>query len=217
MARFIGGLNRELQDQVQIEHYVEIEELLHKPNFIEQQLNLKVGMKTGFRASSKPSFQKDSRPSFSKQRFEVKPKEEHKPVGIGQSFKNKGQEEATTSWNIPIQCYKHQGRGQCTNESPNKRVMTLKTNKKIETEDDIMEDTEKECIELPLKELVMVERRSQSAQAITEEGEQKENFFYTRCKLKDKICSLIIDGGSCNSVVSITIVKKLGFGNHEAS
>ena len=34
--------------------------------------------------------------------------------------------------------------------------------------------------------------------------------FHTRCLVKDKVCSLIIDGGSCTNVASRNIVEKLG-------
>ena len=39
---------------------------------------------------------------------------------------------------------------------------------------------------------------------------QRENIFHTRCKVKDKVCSMIIDGGSCTNVASATMVEKLG-------
>ena len=39
---------------------------------------------------------------------------------------------------------------------------------------------------------------------------QRGNIFHTRCKVKDKVCSMIIDGGSCTNVASVTMVEKLG-------
>ena len=39
---------------------------------------------------------------------------------------------------------------------------------------------------------------------------QWENIFHTRCHIKDKVCSVIIDGGSCTNVASTTMVEKLG-------
>ncbi|PKI55427.1 hypothetical protein CRG98_024200 [Punica granatum] len=39
---------------------------------------------------------------------------------------------------------------------------------------------------------------------------QRENIFHTRCYIKDKVCSVIIDGGSRTNVASITMVEKLG-------
>ncbi|WZZ20631.1 hypothetical protein YC2023_122018 [Brassica napus] len=38
MARFLGGLNREIQDRVEMQHYLEIEEMLHKAILVEQQV-----------------------------------------------------------------------------------------------------------------------------------------------------------------------------------
>ena len=41
MARFINGLNREIANIVDLQHYVDIEELLHKAIKIEKQLKYK--------------------------------------------------------------------------------------------------------------------------------------------------------------------------------
>ena len=40
--------------------------------------------------------------------------------------------------------------------------------------------------------------------------EQMENIFHTGCTVKDKVCSLIIDGGSCVNVVSLSMIETLG-------
>uniref|UniRef100_A0A0D3AGM2 Aspartic peptidase DDI1-type domain-containing protein n=1 Tax=Brassica oleracea var. oleracea TaxID=109376 RepID=A0A0D3AGM2_BRAOL len=45
--------------------------------------------------------------------------------------------------------------------------------------------------------------------------EQRENLFYTRCLVQEKVCSLIVDGGSCVNVASETMVKKLGLEVHK--
>ena len=34
--------------------------------------------------------------------------------------------------------------------------------------------------------------------------------FHSRCTIQDKVCNLIIDGGSCTNVASTTIIEKLG-------
>ncbi|XP_031398470.1 uncharacterized protein LOC116209045 [Punica granatum] len=39
---------------------------------------------------------------------------------------------------------------------------------------------------------------------------QRENIFYTRCHVKDRVCGLIIDGGSTVNVASKLMVEKLG-------
>ena len=59
----------------------------------------------------------------------------------------------------------------------------------------------------------LVVMRSLNANAKEEEGDkvQRENIFHTRCHVKDRVCSLIIDGGSCVNVASKLLVDKLGF------
>ena len=64
--------------------------------------------------------------------------------------------------------------------------------------------------EEPVKGELLVARRSLSLQPSQEEQEQRENLFHTRCIVQGKVCSLIIDGGSCTNVASDVMVKKLG-------
>ena len=40
--------------------------------------------------------------------------------------------------------------------------------------------------------------------------EQREDIFHTRCTVQGKVCYLIIDGGSCANVVSLSMIEKLG-------
>ena len=39
--------------------------------------------------------------------------------------------------------------------------------------------------------------------------QQRENIFHTRCHINNKVCSMIIDKGSCTNVASTTLVEKL--------
>jgi len=51
--------------------------------------------------------------------------------------------------------------------------------------------------EYAVKGEVLVIMRALSAQAVEEENgyvEQRENIFHTRCLVKEKVCSMIIDG-----------------------
>ena len=40
--------------------------------------------------------------------------------------------------------------------------------------------------------------------------QQRDNIFHTRCLIQDKVCSMIIDGGSCSNIASTIMVEKLG-------
>ena len=68
--------------------------------------------------------------------------------------------------------------------------------------------------DIDLEELVhgdmLVTRRSLSIQPKDDgDEEQCEHIFHTRCHIKDKVCTLIIDSGSCTNVASTLLVDKL--------
>lgn len=45
---------------------------------------------------------------------------------------------------------------------------------------------------------------------VKDDDSQKENVFHTRCLVDGKVCSLIVDSGSCTNVASTRLVTKLG-------
>ena len=56
----------------------------------------------------------------------------------------------------------------------------------------------------------LVTRRILSAQIKEDDDQQqRENIFHTRCHINNKVCSFIIDGGSCTNVASVLLVEKL--------
>ena len=57
---------------------------------------------------------------------------------------------------------------------------------------------------------LFVARGTLSLQAKEEEEVKRENIFHTRCHVQNKVCSVIIDSGSCTNVASTTLVEKLG-------
>ena len=62
----------------------------------------------------------------------------------------------------------------------------------------------------------LVTRRSLSFQVKEEDMEQQRyNIFHPRCHVRNKVCSVIIDGGSCTNVASTTLVEKLGLSTFE--
>ena len=54
MARFLNELNREIADKVELQHYVEIEEIVHKAIKIEQQLKRRGNTRATPNSSSTP-------------------------------------------------------------------------------------------------------------------------------------------------------------------
>uniref|UniRef100_A0A2N9H699 Integrase catalytic domain-containing protein n=1 Tax=Fagus sylvatica TaxID=28930 RepID=A0A2N9H699_FAGSY len=150
MARFLLGLNREIHDKVEMQHYVELEDMVHMAIKVEQQL--KRG--SGTRATLQVNVQ------------------------------------TSKSW-----CCK-----------PMVRLCDCE-----DSEDDMppLEDVFEEEYLAP-DALTLVARRALSLQAKGVDEIQRENIFHTRCYVKDKVCSVIIDGGSCTNVASTIMVEKLG-------
>jgi hypothetical protein len=56
---------------------------------------------------------------------------------------------------------------------------------------------------------LLVARRVLNVQVKEEESSQRENLFHTQCFVNNKVCSVIIDGGSCTNVASTILVEKL--------
>ena len=56
----------------------------------------------------------------------------------------------------------------------------------------------------------MPKSRALSAQIKKDDIEQqRETIFHTRCHAHNKVCSMIIDGGSCTNVASTILVEKI--------
>jgi len=56
-------------------------------------------------------------------------------------------------------------------------------------------------------ELLVLTRALNSRKS--EQEDQRETIFHSRCTILGKVCSLIIDGGSCANVASTSMVEKL--------
>jgi len=57
-------------------------------------------------------------------------------------------------------------------------------------------------------DLLMI-RRLLGSQLQALDQSQRDNMFHTRCYINGKLCSLIVDSGSCTNVASSRLVSKL--------
>uniref|UniRef100_A0A1J3GBC8 CCHC-type domain-containing protein n=1 Tax=Noccaea caerulescens TaxID=107243 RepID=A0A1J3GBC8_NOCCA len=205
MSRFLGGLNQEIHDIVEMQNCGSLEEMLHKSILAEQQLKRKVTSRHNS-DSRRPSYSRDSKPVFTP-----------KPEPKGSSFsQDKSKDSATSTTRArEVKCYKCQGYGHYAYDCRNKRIMIIRENGEVESED---EDTDskpehksaqEEYEAAPVMGNLLVARRLLSTQIRTEEEGQRENLFHSRCLVKGKVCSMIIDGGSCTNVASEAMVEKL--------
>ncbi|KAH0639201.1 hypothetical protein KY285_035787 [Solanum tuberosum] len=115
-----------------------------------------------------------------------------------------------------IQCHKCHGRGHMMHECPSRRNILLRENGDYENEKSEGEEeegegvSEEDDLELPNDGIIGVVRRIMTINLGSVDEGQRENLFHTRCGIKGKTYSMIIDGGSCANVVSSYLVDKLG-------
>ena len=122
-----------------------------------------------------------------------------------------------------MKCWRCQGLGHITSQCPNQRAMLVLPSGKIVIDDEEEYKDMPPLVvsqeEIPTDETVglgLVTRRALVVH-LKEENAQRENIFYTRCHIKDKVCSQVIDPGSCVNVASMLMVEMLGLETHEHS
>ncbi|KAH9705015.1 Endonuclease [Citrus sinensis] len=187
MARFLHGLNQDIANVVDLQHYVELEDMVHMAMKVERQLKKKGSTRTNLGSSSswKSKWSKDEK-VVSKPKIE--PIKDHKEGGN----QSKGKSDSQHSRNRDIKCFKCLGTGHIASQCPNKRVMILRDDGDVETEsesdDDPMPPLEdaNDGVEYPVDGKLMVARHALNMQVKEDAEVQRDNIFHTRCHIKDK-------------------------------
>ncbi|XP_030930820.1 uncharacterized protein LOC115956645 [Quercus lobata] len=170
MARFLNGLNRDIANVVELQHYVELEDMVHMAIKVEQQLKRK-----GTRSFQNPSSSTSWRSNGRKDK--------------GAIFKSKTEPPKRRDEAPNV------NKGHIASQCPNTRTMITGVDGEVETEseedDDQMPSLEDACdnnVEYLVKGESLMARCALSAQVKEDDMEQqRENIFHTRCHINNKL------------------------------
>ena len=126
MARFLHGLNSDIRDVVELQNYVELEDLMQQASKVEQQLKRKGVIRknsSNFNSSSwKDRNKKEGGTSSSN------------PIAAPQRTQSKSNEIPKKTRSSEIKCFKCLGRGHIASECPTKKTMLLKEDGELTSE-----------------------------------------------------------------------------------
>ncbi|RDY13234.1 hypothetical protein CR513_01877, partial [Mucuna pruriens] len=136
MTQFLHGLNREIEDVVELQHYSTLGELVHQTIKVEMKIRRRSAFRKTYVGSSG---WKGKEKEKEKVRREKSPKKGSDPV-LGQK-----EVASTPTTNAPrtsnIKCFKFLGKGHIALQCPIRRVIVMKDNGEVESESSRGEDT----------------------------------------------------------------------------
>ena len=128
MARFLSGLNRDIVNVIELQCYMEIEDMVHMAMKVERQLKRKETVRYTSVSSTTWNLKWDRNDSA-----ETKRKTEP-PKGKDEGTSNKPKVEFQPSRNRDIKYFKCLGSGHIASQCPNRRVMIMHDNEEVMTE-----------------------------------------------------------------------------------
>ncbi|XP_027156737.1 uncharacterized protein LOC113757826 [Coffea eugenioides] len=221
MARFLHGLRPEIAEVVELQHYLDMNEMLEKAVTIERRLKRRGTARQSttyqagnWRTSQPKREEKTAAPSYPPRPNDLPSKATPKPDFEANNA-------ATKPRGRDTKCFKCQGFGHIASQCPSQRTMLMLPNGEIVSDEEeeyegippLEEEENESSEEIPTHEEIgcLVVRKVLTTRAKEEEMEvQRDNLFCTRCYIKDKVCSVVIDSGSCANVASLLMVEMLG-------
>ena len=219
MARFRGGLNREIQDILDYKHYDDITTLFAFACKAEREVQ---GRRARTHSNSfagrttlTPSAPMAPSPhsSMSRDKAAAPPPA---PLSANKSASS------STSRTKDIQCHRCKGYGHMIRDCPNKRTLIIRDDGEYSSASDSDEtiyamlaaDVSGHAEEHVAatdadKYESLVVQRVLSTQVAQPEQNQRHTLFHTKGVVQERSIRIIIDGGSCNNLASSDLVEKL--------
>ncbi|MFS7899882.1 putative nucleotidyltransferase, Ribonuclease H [Helianthus anomalus] len=203
IARFLGALRPEIADIVQLQPYWTFNDVCRLSLKVEKQLKAK--------NKSMPSKLSPIKAEASRIQTNSSPGTKLSPIKADFSG---GPTSSSPTPSKMSRCFKCHGLGHFARECPNKHLVTF-TEDSFPTYDTDNEEKREEGDEIvyPDKGESLITQRVLST-TTTPLGDDtlwlRNNIFRTKCTSKGKVCTVIIDGGSCENMVATSMVDKLG-------
>ncbi|XP_062197313.1 uncharacterized protein LOC133900207 [Phragmites australis] len=227
MARFRGGLNREIQDILDYKDYDDMTTLFEYACKAEREVQgRRSSTRTNhFAGSSKaPTPAPRSTPPTSSST-----PRESTSSSTAPSHDSSAKPTAPPAKPAPssgrardIQCHRCKGFGHVIRDCPNKRTMLIRDDGEYSSASD-SEDVQHSMLatdhadntELHVDSSAadryanLVVQRVLSTQVVQDEKNQRHNIFHIKGVVQERAVRIIIDGGSCNNLASTTLVEQL--------
>jgi hypothetical protein len=225
MARFRGGLNREIQDILDYKEYADMTQLFEFACKAEREVqghrsrtysNTFAGRNSS--SSSAPALHAPSAPT---------PREKTTtPVGAAPAT-----DAARTTGRIwDITCFRCSGRGHVARDCPNKRTLLIRDNGEYSSASDL-EELEHTFLATDNAATTnihvnpgdadryesLVVQRVLSTQVTPAEKNQRHTLFHMKGVVQERSIRIIIDSGRCNNLASTTLVEKLSLPTRKLS
>lgn len=192
IASFLGILRSDIADIVSLQQYYSFPDVCQLALRVERQLTQKSKM-----SSKLPAYPRTTTGGSTNTRIS--------PIKADPTVIPTPQ----TGTSNTLRCFKCQGLGHIKRDCPNKQILAFvdDTEPKYDTEEEAPEVLYHDRGE------ILVSRRLLHTILADPEDDTKwlrHNIFRTQCTAKGKVCTVIIDGGSCENMVATTMVEKLG-------
>ncbi|GJV35732.1 reverse transcriptase domain-containing protein [Tanacetum coccineum] len=193
IAHFLGVLRPDIADAVSLTQYYSFSDVCRLALRVEQQNTRKNKSVGRFQPSTRTSTQPQFAPKPGPTKTET-------PTVTTAPLDTSG----------PLRCFKCQGLGHLKRDCPNKQLVAFV--------DDVEPkyDTENEDASVTLypdQGEALIVRRVLTSVVTPPDNDTtwlRHNIFRTQCTSKGRVCTVIIDGGSCENMVAKTMVDKLG-------
>uniref|UniRef100_A0A2N9HC42 Retrotransposon gag domain-containing protein n=1 Tax=Fagus sylvatica TaxID=28930 RepID=A0A2N9HC42_FAGSY len=189
MARFLSGLNRDIANIIELQHYVEVEDMVHMAMKVERQLKRKGTTRYTSVSNTTWKSKWDTNDPVEAKR-KTKP-----PMEKDEGTSNKPKVESQPSRNRDIKYFKCLGSGHIASQCPNRQVMIMHDNGEVmtESEDDshgmpeLVDANDDDGVVYPITGESLVARRALNTHIKVDDAEQqRENIFHTRCHVNNK-------------------------------